>query len=162
MFECRSRLCIRVLAVLLVVHAGGAGATGHFAAQAGAPDHRVASRMQGAGGGPTSGSSAAAPRLARVCLAGYLGGLAKYLVVQPLDTMTTLFEISRAHHRNCGLVVAMKERVVAQGLPSLLSGLKSTVMLALPYAIVFHSAQTARFPKSPLYVVAQRKSILGH
>lgn len=89
--------------------------------------------------------SAAAPRLARVCLAGYMGGLAKYLVVQPLDTMTTLFEISRAQHRSGGLVVAITERVAAQGLPSLLSGLKSTVMLALPYAIVFHSAQTACF-----------------
>jgi hypothetical protein len=153
MFECRSRLCICVLAILLAVLAGSADATGHSTAHARAPDHRLVARMQDAGGWPTSGPSAAAPRLARVCLAGYLGGLAKYLVVQPLDTMTTLFEISRAKHRSAGLVVAMKERVAAQGLSSLLSGLKSTVTLALPYAIVFHSAQTARFSQqSSLYI----------
>ena len=95
-------------------------------------------------GRPAAAAAAAAatPRLARVCAAGYLGGLAKYLVVQPLDTMTTLFEISRAQHGAGGLVAAMQARVAEKGLPSLLSGLKSTVMLALPYAIVFHSAQT--------------------
>lgn len=146
MFECRSRLLTSLfITVLLVVGEGSEGRYGHCAAHARAPDHRVVARMQDASISLSSSFPLHLPHLPRVCLAGYLGGLAKYLVVQPLDTMTTLFEISRAQHRSAGLLAAVKERVATQGLPSLLSGLKSTVTLALPYAIVFHSAQTARF-----------------
>ena len=95
---------------------------------------------------PAARSTAAAAQttaggIARTCAAGYLGGLAKYAVVQPLDTMTTLFELSRAG-RAPGLVAAMQARVQHTGVQSLFSGLKSTALLALPYAVVFHSAQT--------------------
>jgi hypothetical protein len=76
----------------------------------------------------------------RVCTAGYLGGLAKYLLVQPLDTMTTIYEV-RTQRSSGGLLGAVQERVAAKGARSLFSGLKSTAVLALPYAIFFHSGQ---------------------
>ena len=58
---------------------------------------------------PAARSTAAAAQttaggIARTCAAGYLGGLAKYAVVQPLDTMTTLFEISRHAHAHAHVV----------------------------------------------------------
>lgn len=46
---------------------------------------------------------------------------------------------------------AVKDRVAAKGVPSLFSGLKSTAIFALPYAVVFHTAQVWYNSLSPGY-----------
>ena len=79
-----------------------------------------------------------AASISRVCAAGYLGGLAKYMLVQPLDTMTTLFEVSRANQKGVGLIGAINQRVVAKGALSLFSGLKSTGRNSRTPAISVH------------------------
>ena len=51
--------------------------------------------------------------------------------------------LPRADAGSTGLLVAMRHRVATTGVQSLFSGLKSTAVFALPYAVVFHSVQVS-------------------
>eukprot|EP00960_Hanusia_phi_P002157 62145-Hanusia_phi.AAC.1 len=50
---------------------------------------------QAAKGSYGRGEQSARRKILNQCVAGYLGGLSKFVLVHPLDTLTTLLEVSR-------------------------------------------------------------------
>jgi len=70
------------------------------------------------------------------CLAGAIGGAAKQAVIHPFETLATLSEVRRSGEKP----TALSLRVLLRKPARLYSGYLVTVMLNIPYAIMFHSA----------------------
>lgn len=90
------------------------------------------------------------PPLASEILAGYVGGAAKTLAFYPLDTMTTLREVRVARRQSPLRYYA---------------GLPLTLVAALPFAVIFHTAfwlcETLLDDKLPVAAIKLCASVCG-